>query len=199
MDKYLSCLGEYKVPQRYKSQFEEKDVSSMIKATYKWYLTQRGVKEVKDMSLYFDKAAKWLCGDYKSGLLLYGTIGSGKSTLMESMIKVLVITHTKLKIGKYSAIDITKKFQIGESEDVFSKEVLFIDDLGEESLTVKNYGNEQSPLIEVLYKRYDKRQFTVITTNKSEEEIQQMYGERIADRFKEMFDRVFFGHQSFRK
>ena len=104
-----------------------------------------------------------------------------------------------MKIGKYSAIDITKKFQIGESEDVFSKEVLFIDDLGEESLTVKNYGNEQSPLIEVLYKRYDKRQFTVITTNKSEEEIQQMYGERIADRFKEMFDRVFFGHQSFRK
>lgn len=196
MDKYRSLLEEFKVPQRYRARFSQEDVFVALKETYKHLLSNRSYE---NMDEHIQKVAKWLSGDFKAGLLLYGTIGSGKSTLMNSVIRYLTITEHGLRLSKYSAIDIARRFQTGEGDMVLNAKMLFIDDLGEEPVSVKEYGNELSPLIEVLYKRYDKKQFTVITTNKTEKEIELMYGERIADRFREMFDRVFFGHKSFRE
>lgn len=196
MEQYRSLLEEFKAPQRYKARFSQEDVFIALKETYKHLLNARSYE---NMDEHIQKVAKWLSGDFKAGLLLYGTIGSGKTTLMNSVIRYLTITEPRLRLSKYSAIDIAKKYQKGEGDIVQNAKLLFIDDLGEEPLFVKDYGNEISPLVQVLYNRYDRRQFTVITTNKTEQEIKEIYGERIADRFKEMFDRIFFNNQSFRK
>lgn len=171
----------------------------MFTALKTTYLHLLQGKDYQDIDIYIQKVVKWLTGDFKPGLLLYGTIGSGKTTLMNALVQFLSITEIAKSKGKYSAIDIADKFEQGDKDFIINKEMLFIDDLGEEPLTVKNYGTEKSPIIEVIYKRYERRQFTVITTNLKEEQILDVYGPRVADRFTEMFDRIYFDHKSFRK
>ena len=89
----------------------------------------------------------------------------------------------------------------GETEfDKYKKtEMLSIDDLGIEPITAKLYGNESTPIIDLLYYRYDWRLFTIITSNLDEQGLDTMYGPRIADRFREMFDRIAYTNASYRK
>jgi len=86
-----------------------------------------------------------------------------------------------------------------EFEELANKRLLGIDDLGTEPLVVKNYGNDVSPIVELLSKRYNHRRFTIITTNltvkKGEngvdvDELQEVYGDRTFDRIKEMFNEM---------
>lgn len=199
MAKYLSNLEQFKVHQRYRVEaFSESDVKDAITATYKWHVASTGKLYDETASENILKAARWLCGDHKPGLLLYGTIGSGKTTLFNSIIKYLAITEQSMKVRTYSAIALVKNY-VDKADDIKSAQALFIDDLGEEPLTIKDYGNELSPVIEVLYHRYEKRMFTVITTNLLEREVEETYGPRIADRFKEMFDRIYFNSASYRR
>ena len=50
-------------------------------------------QEDKETLEKIEKAAKWLTGDYKVGLLLYGIVGSGKSTLGRSISNLIGILH----------------------------------------------------------------------------------------------------------
>ena len=51
----------------------------------------------------------------------------------------------------------------------------------------------------MLYYRYDNQLFTIITSNLiGDEDIEKRYGERIADRFIEMFDLIGFENKSYR-
>ena len=77
--------------------------------------------------------------------------------------------------------------------------LLGIDDLGTEAIIVKSYGNEFSPLAELIAARYSSRLFTVITTNLSVvadsqgmevDELQKTYGDRIFDRLREMCNTI---------
>lgn len=77
--------------------------------------------------------------------------------------------------------------------------MLCIDDMGIEPITVKHYGSEISPFVEVIYHRYKKKLFTVVTSNLVDEDIKDVYGERVADRFKEMFDKIYYTHKSYRR
>lgn len=76
-----------------------------------------------------------------------------------------------------------------------SKDICF-DDLGQESTTVKRYGNDLNVMERILTKRYanfvNGKCITHITTNLDLEEIEQIYGSRVSDRFSEMFTEVFF-------
>ena len=42
-------------------------------------------------------------------------------------------------------------------------------------------------------------QLTIITSNLDDEGIEQRYGARITDRFEEMFDRISFDNESYRR
>lgn len=174
----------------------------MLEETYIYYVKARKKQydpsRSKEMIL---KAAKWITDDRRPGLLLYGTVGSGKTTLSDSLLKTILILHPNERIYRRSALAISaeaKDSPDGFKETIRSK-LLFIDDLGEEPAVVKNYGNEISPIVELLYYRYDRQLFTVITTNLTEQEISSRYGVRIEDRFAEMFDRIYFNNPSFRR
>lgn len=81
-----------------------------------------------------------------------------------------------------------------------SAELLFIDDVGTEPSTIKVWGNEVSPLVDLLYYRYDHRLFTLVTSNLiGDGDIERRYGLRIADRFAEMFDLLGFDNDSYRR
>lgn len=153
------------------------------------------------------KAAKWLCGDYKVGLLLYGTIGSGKSTLAKSICNLIgtlyysPISYERKGVFRVSALDLAKN--VADDPSYLSKlknqELLFIDDVGTEPANVKSWGNEYSPVTELLYARYDKQLFTIATSNLKDSDFGERYGVRIADRLEEMFERLHYQNKSYRK
>ncbi len=70
------------------------------------------------------------------------------------------------------------------------------DDLGTEN-TLKYYGNECNIMAEILLSRYDlfvsRQLITHLTTNLSASEIEDVYGNRVRSRMREMFNLVSFG------
>lgn len=78
------------------------------------------------------------------------------------------------------------------------EQFLAIDDLGTEPSIVKVFGTERLPLVELMAARYDLQLPTILTTNLGPEGIAERYGERIADRLREIADAIGFEGESFR-
>lgn len=173
----------------------------MLYLCYKAEVVKRGVEFLDDAQTKerLTKAAKWLCRECKPGLMLYGKIGSGKTTLARAIVQLIGVLYNsiypdeKKYIYKVSSLDLGKDVT---NEDKFGRikreEMLFIDDVGIEPSTVKVYGNELSPMTEIIYSRYDSRKLTIVTSNLRGDEFRQRYGDRIGDRLLEMFDTIEF-------
>lgn len=77
------------------------------------------------------------------------------------------------------------------------------DDFGLESVSVKNYGNEQNILEEIMLDRYDLALScglkTFITTNLTPDMIEENYGPRVRDRFRETMNYLTLTGETFRK
>lgn len=141
--------------------------------------------------------ARWLDTMPKPGLLLRGNVGVGKTTLLKAIAAVIQI-RTQQACPIWDAARIAKLGKGPEGQSVLDKlcrqPLLGIDDLGTEPLSVKDYGNDVMPIVELLTERYNKRLFTIITTNLTvvtreghkQDEIEARYGERIADRLREL-------------
>jgi DNA replication protein DnaC len=142
----------------------------------------------------------------KPGLLLMGRCGTGKSIMLSS-VALLVRYHTNAQVnmGVSGASEVCEWCR-SDNEDAQLKfkqlktfRYVGIDDLGTEPVTVKSWGTEVSPILDVLYHRYNERKVTAITTNDSLEVLQKKYGQRMYDRFCEVYDRVIFDFDSFRQ
>jgi DNA replication protein DnaC len=142
----------------------------------------------------------------KSGLLLAGGVGTGKTKLMMAMS--LLIRYYTFNRQSLKVFSTTKICELATSQDDMELETAArlktyryagVDDLGTEPVTVKNWGTELTPVIDVLYARYDAGLTTIITTNDSMETIRSKYGERIYDRICEQYDRITFNFKSFRQ
>lgn len=144
------------------------------------------------------------------GLLLYGNVGCGKTTLMRlcrsnpnrsySIVSCREISAMFAK-GGYNAVE---RFYdnvptTGSRHMFFGQDEIGIcfDDLGTESVK-KNFGNDSNVMAEILLSRYDNLEFnsTHITTNCNEEELLAMYGDRVVSRMHEMFNFVLFPQDS---
>lgn len=181
--------------------YQENDIREMLYLCYKAEVIKRGVEFLDDAQTKerLTKAAKWLCRECKPGLMLYGKIGSGKTTLARAIVQLIGVLYNsiypdeKKYIYKVSSLDLGKDVT---NEDKFGRikreEMLFIDDVGIEPSTVKVYGNELSPMTEIIYSRYDSRKLTIVTSNLRGDEFRQRYGDRIGDRLLEMFDTIEF-------
>ena len=77
-------------------------------------------------------------------------------------------------------------------------EFLAIDDIGCEPAEVMSYGNILTPTVELLMARYDMQLYTMFTTNIMPKKIKDRYGERIADRLREMMYIIPFTNQTYR-
>lgn len=153
--------------------------------------------------------AETLAGDsHKFGLLLAGTCGNGKTTTMravQSVVKLLNNTYynrSGQRIGNrlLEAKEITQLSDKDGQLTVYKTvPVLFLDDLGREPTEVLKYGNVSSPITELLEYRYNQRLTTLVTTNLEPSEVRQKYGDRIADRFNEMFALVSYTGVSYRR
>ena len=136
---------------------------------------------------------RWI-GSGRDGLLLMGTVGTGKSTIAASLCRAWTDILTVARF--YQCDIVAERIRQDESykyEVAFQKGLIVLDDLGTEG---KVYGEESLPFI--LYRRYERNLPTVITTNLNLEQIARKYGERISDRLR-TYSRIVLNYKSLRK
>lgn len=141
----------------------------------------------------------------KSGILLCGTSGNGKTTMLyafQNAVNFLAgrgILPPSAQIRIEFAKNITDTARQQERTKALSRlPMLAIEDMGREPTEVLDFGNVISPVVDMLEYRYDKQLFTFVTTNLTPREIREKYGSRIADRFNEMLATVIFRNNSYR-
>jgi DNA replication protein DnaC len=134
--------------------------------------------------------AQWLLSP-RQGILLRGNVGVGKTTMLYAIQSTLrYLSKCTLTIKTASEITSAAKDCPTDYQAYCKAQILGIDDLGTEPSSVKQYGNELSPIVEMIDKRYTLNLPTLITTNLipkgKDDEIADRYGSRTLDRLREM-------------
>lgn len=163
--------------------------------------------ELAETDNYIQQASKWLCERNTFGLMLCGNLGNGKSTIANGIATLINYLKLKNQYGdiiyadKLDAVQAVKlcKQEPDKFEQMKRSKFLVLDDLGIEPTEVMDYGNILSPVIELLTYRYNEQLITIVTTNLIPKQIREKYGDRVADRFNEMFSKIIFTNKSFRK
>lgn len=134
--------------------------------------------------------------DLNKGVLLIGPVGCGKTSLM-TLVQELAFPEQRYRIKPTR--DIAFEFQ-KEGYDIihrYGKSInpICLDDLGVEQ-NIKFYGNECNTIAEILLHRYEQlihnKVITHATTNLNANELEQMYGNRVRSRLREMFNLISF-------
>lgn len=131
--------------------------------------------------------ARWLTRPNKQGMILQGNVGTGKTTIARAMWAVMRFHGAPAKGCVASELaNIYKNDEKNAWWQLMNASRLFIDDLGTEYTSTKNYGDEFSPILAIINRFHKDRKTLIITTNLSMQDIAQRYGERIADRLSEI-------------
>lgn len=190
-------------------------MAEMLKIAYSDNVSRSGYSFLPDRETItkMSQMAWWLTDmRAKPGILLYGTCGNGKTTLAESARDVIntmlnpesspnAISPNTRQVYRINALKLAQTYTAAKPEyDKWKNTpMLMIDDLGIEPAEIKIYGNVVSPLVELIYERYDRKLLTMITSNLTRKDISETYGPRIIERIVEMCDMVAFNHKSYRK
>lgn len=159
-------------------------------------------KIINELFLYMEKRSNRL--DPEKGILLHGSIGSGKSTIMHILNRYSYFTSGR-NIGDYpiggfridSASHVANAYTVkgnGSLEPYTynsgKPRTICFDELGREPMPAKYFGTELNVMQYVFQCRYEFRReaLTHATTNMEPNEIKDKYGSYIADRVNEMFN-----------
>ena len=143
----------------------------------------------------------------KFGVVLAGGCGNGKTTIIKALQSLVNVLHIPnpytdkeyvMRIIDAKSMVATCKSNYEDWKRLMHQDLLAIDDLGTEPREVMDYGNIINPTVDILTRRYENQLFTIISTNLTPPQISQVYGERIADRMREMMEIIPFTNSSYR-
>ncbi len=135
--------------------------------------------------------------NFKKGLMLLGPAGVGKTEIIKA-----VSDNPVKPINVYSLLAITDQIRNSGTFSIDYSKAIALDDVGSEEPTVKHYGSDISwfkDFIESYYLKHTNYSKLIITTNCDGDEIERLYGLRVRDRMREMFNVITIKGESRRK
>lgn len=201
-----------------------------LRKAYEQQVAKRGLvyDATEELSTKLNQIAGWLTGtNSRPGLLLYGGVGNGKTTMARAIGAYIWALRTSAeRLTKECAPIRTTEQQDKAQARIFDamlhlpkpifytvrdicdldgagrknleRGFLVIDDLGCEPSVVNAYGTRMTPVLDLICARYENMNPTIATTNLSLDALGQFYGDRALDRFNEGFSRIGFRGESFR-
>lgn len=153
------------------------------------------------------------------GLLLCGNVGTGKSSIMEIMRQLAAdffpanhfqsVTARELVLAYESqgSRGIEKYIWNTSQEGYGNKKpvALCMEDIGIGNENARYFSNSINVVAEILlgryviYKSLPHRRITHLTTNLNADKIEELYGNRVRSRFREMFNLILFEGKDRRK
>jgi len=144
--------------------------------------------------------------DLRKGILLQGPVGCGKTSLMYLMryllprdeqyfVRATRDIYFEFIKDEFSVIEKYSNNSFINRDQVLVPKVYCFDDLGLESRCM-HFGNDINVIGEILLSRYPlfvyQRMKTHATTNYDVDKLEDIYGNRIRSRMKEMFNLISF-------
>jgi DNA replication protein DnaC len=196
------------------SQLHSRLENSITSTGKKFVIDFDNERQIQKLCLYFSNDPEFeKDGEmfHRKGIMLAGGLGVGKTHLMSFFFQNQVASYAMVPCGyienkwinaqkddqeviKYYSHNIpsvaTNSNPFGATEIGFC-----FDDLGTETIPSKRWGEEKNVMAEILTNRYTNVKdfrFTHLTTNLTPAEIQKNYGDRLRDRFREMFNYITF-------
>jgi DNA replication protein DnaC len=166
--------------------------TSVMMQYFQYFIGQRGETFV-DRPEYAE-VGKWLEDNQCKGLLLYGSCGTGKSQLARLVIPSILLNYCRLIVSVYDATKLNKI-----PDEIISKHIVCLDDIGCESKDTVIYGQHRQPLGELLDAAEKNGKLIIATSNLNGRELLDRYGDRTLDRLKALTKRINFNGDSFRK
>lgn len=166
------------------------EVLELITDCYAYTVKNNGGSISEDSKKICSLVAFYLtaANEPKPWLYIQGYVGTGKSVLVHA-IKHAFYSHANkvLPIVNATKINDIRKNDPDKWQRLLNTRFLCIDDFGTEQITTTQWGATESPVVDLIYHRYDKKLFTIFTSNnKLADGVEQHYGLRVADRLIEM-------------
>lgn len=167
-----------------------------------WQVTFESLEVIPQNSEQIGRLKKWNPSMTK-GVVLYGSVGTGKSTLCKAIInqfatktyRCLFISVADAMQRLKDAIDKEGTTVGHETEKLIEPNLLILDDLGADKST--EWATER--IFVIFEKRAAQDKHTFFTSNLTAKEISAVYKERIASRMMEFCSWVQFQGDDFRK
>ena len=178
----------------------------MIEAYAEEFIVDDDNREVVAQLAYYFATDPRFTGSFNRGLFLYGPVGVGKTELMrffqrnqKQSFRLYTCRAVETGYAKKGDEGIGAFYtqQTMNAADIFGHRQIgyCFDDLGTEPVTTNFYGTAKAVMAEVILNRYDAKipfVMTHVTSNLTAEQIRHRYGDRAADRMREMFNFIAF-------
>lgn len=176
----------------------------ILSATLKNFYTQ--------LIYYFFNDSRF-CGDIYKGLFISGNYGTGKTLSMRIFRQISysrLLENTRKGFNYAPCEKIASDYELGgiEAIDKYCSNNWCYDDLGNENKDkngipyAMHYGTPRNVMQDILTRQYrhfvEHGTIVIVTSNFNLEGIKFLYGERVADRFYEMFNEINLTGDSFR-
>jgi len=163
-----------------------------FKTMYRMIWERDFIEEPEAVNLvqYFNKA------DMKKGALVMGKPGNGKTTIMQTLSRLLTYTDQPRFDVYYVPVIVNNFSKHGAiAIDECIRRQACIDDMGAE-VSAMHYGLKLNMSQELIEKRYVNNVLTHYTTNLMPEELREYVGERAYDRLKKQCELFVFKSNS---